>query len=263
MSSAAGLGEALFRRNPALVQLLGLSPLLAIAATATLGLALGAITALTLIAAAALHQRLGRSLPTTQQPLAALMIAAAVVSVLDLLLQLMLPALRGALGPYLPLVAGNCVLAHALGVHRARGIGSAPTAAPPDTRDADGHPLVAPAARSPGSAGTPDTTAPPPAPARSPRAVAAGFALLALLLGAGRELIGSGALFTDLALLGVAVPGLQLLPTGWGWRLALLPPGAFFALAAVLAVHRQVAESAPAPSFPASGQEDGVAGGSE
>jgi electron transport complex protein RnfE len=62
-----------------------------------------------------------------------------------------------------------------------------------------------------------------------------GFALLLCTLGFVRELIGHGSIFARLDLLigGEALHGLQLIDGGF--LLALLPPGAFFALALAVA----------------------------
>jgi electron transport complex protein RnfE len=201
--------DVLLAHNPALVQLLGLSPLLAIARNATLGLATGAVCAMTLLIAAQATQRLSGVIAPAHRSLAALMIAAGVVTMLDLLLELTLPALRVSMSVYMPLVAGNCVIVHALCTPRPA------TASSPAPHDE-------------------------PAPPPTPFAVAVGFAGLALVLGSARELIGAGTLFADLSLLAPGLSGLTLLPAGTGFRLALLPPGAFFALATVLAVRRMV-----------------------
>jgi len=66
-------------------------------------------------------------------------------------------------------------------------------------------------------------------------AMGSGFALLLCALGLIRELIGHGSVFARLDLLigGEPLHGLQLFDGGF--LLALLPPGAFFALALVVA----------------------------
>jgi len=66
-------------------------------------------------------------------------------------------------------------------------------------------------------------------------AMGGGFALLLCALGFVRELIGHGSIFARLDLLigGEVMHGLQL--TDGGFLLALLPPGAFFALGLAVA----------------------------
>lgn len=67
-----------------------------------------------------------------------------------------------------------------------------------------------------------------------------GFALLLMTIGAFRELIGQGSLFTrmDMLLGGEPMPGLVFVDGGW--LLAVLPPGAFFSLAIAIAAKNVV-----------------------
>ena len=64
----------------------------------------------------------------------------------------------------------------------------------------------------------------------------AGFTLLLVTVGFFRELIGQGSILSRMDLLfgGEPLPGLVLVDSGW--LLAILPPGAFFALAIAVAI---------------------------
>jgi electron transport complex protein RnfE len=68
----------------------------------------------------------------------------------------------------------------------------------------------------------------------------AGFTLLLVTVGFFRELVGQGSILSRMDLLfgGDPLPGLVLFDGGW--LLAILPPGAFFALALAVAVKNAV-----------------------
>jgi len=67
-----------------------------------------------------------------------------------------------------------------------------------------------------------------------------GFALLLMVIGALRELIGQGSLFARMDMLfgGEPVRGLVLAENGW--LLLVLPPGAFFSLALAIAAKNAI-----------------------
>ena len=68
-----------------------------------------------------------------------------------------------------------------------------------------------------------------------------GFTLVLVALGAARELLGSGTLFANAALLlgeGFAVMELVLIPDYRGFLVAILPPGGFLLLGFLLASKR-------------------------
>ena len=66
----------------------------------------------------------------------------------------------------------------------------------------------------------------------------AGFALLLMAIGAFRELIGHGSILSGMDMLFGGEPSRGLVLVDGGFLLAILPPGAFFALAlAVAAKH--------------------------
>ena len=193
--------DGLWHRNPAMVQLLGLCPLLAVSSTAIDALALGLATLLTLlvsnVAVSLLRDLIA---PAVRLPMQIAVIAGT-VTVIELLMAAWLPALHSSLGIFLPLIVTNCLIlarSEAFARHRTPG----PAAI-------DGL------------------------------ATGSGFALALLALGMLREAIGQGSLFSGAErLIGgdTVVTGLLLFPAQHGLILAVLPPGAFILLGLLLAL---------------------------
>jgi electron transport complex protein RnfE len=194
----------LWSNNVALVQLLGLCPLLAVTSTVVNGLALGLATAAVLTVTNTVISLLRRALiPLVRIPLFVLVIAA-LVTCIDLLTNAMLDELHEILGLFIPLIVTNCaLLAQAETVASRRPVGEA---------------------------------------FLSGLATGLGFLGVLVALGGLREVIGSGTLFAGFALLAGEGPegsGIDL-PFD-GMLVALLPPGAFFGMAALLALRNLAA----------------------
>jgi electron transport complex protein RnfE len=208
----AGLAAGLWRNNAALVQLLGLCPLLAVTTSAVNGLALGLATAAVLTAGSALVAPLRRALvPIARVPLYVL-ITAALVTCVDLLSNALLDNLHERLGIFIPLIVTNsAVLAHAETVAAKRG-GLAATLAGLST--------------------------------------GLGFLGVLVVLGALRELLGHGTLLADLPLLfGARAEALHVSLPFDGMHVAVLPPGAFFGMALLLALwNLRRKQNAPKPA---------------
>ena len=189
----------LWSSNPALVQLLGLCPLLAITTTAVYGFALGVATTAVLIVTNTVISGMRRSLvPIVRIPLFVLIIAS-LVTCIDLLTDAYLHDLHEVLGLFIPLIVTNCaILAQAETVASRRPV------------------LIS---------------------AYSGLATGLGFLLVLVALGALREVAGQGTLFagTSLLLGGDTDPLRIDLPFD-GVLAAVLPPGAFFGLAVLLAL---------------------------
>jgi electron transport complex protein RnfE len=193
------LARGLWRENPALVQLLGLCPLLAVTTSVVNGITLGLATAVVLIATNTLASSMRRALvPAVRIPLFVLIIASLVTSI-DLMMNALLFELHEILGLFVPLIITNCAI-----------LAQAETVA-----------------------------------SREPvwRAAVAGFATgigmwaVLVALGALREAFGAGTLFAGMALLfGEAASGLAIDLPFDGMLAAILPPGAFFGLAVLMAV---------------------------
>jgi H+/Na+-translocating ferredoxin:NAD+ oxidoreductase subunit E len=199
----------LWTENPVLVQLLGLCPLLAVTTTVVNGLALGLATTAVLVATNVIVSLMRRALiPVVRIPLFVLIIATLVTCV-DLLSNAYLDELHEILGVFIPLIITNCaILAQAETV-------------------ASRQPVV------------PSAVA----------GLAAGLGFLSVLvcLGALRELVGSGTLFSGMAMLfGEAGGALAIDLPFDGMLVAVLPPGAFFGLAVLLAIRNVLLDRAEA-----------------
>jgi len=67
-------------------------------------------------------------------------------------------------------------------------------------------------------------------------AMGIGFIWVIALLGAVRELIGQGTLFSGIEMIFPTLSGIQILPADYpGFLIAMLPPGAFFVLGVLIA----------------------------
>jgi electron transport complex protein RnfE len=188
--------------NVAVVQLLGLCPLLAVSGSlvSALGLGLATVLALTLTnaAIASIRRFTGRDV---RIPVFVTVIAC-VVTAIELAMRAWLPALHGVLGLFIPLIVTNCAL-----LGRAEAFASRHD---PLRAALDGF------------------------------AIGAGFLLVLLVLGGLREVIGQGTLFAGAgALLGLPMIETTLLPGYRGFLLATLPVGAFFLLALLIAARQR------------------------
>ncbi len=193
--------DGLWRNNPALVQVLGLCPLLAISNTTVNALGLGLATLLTLVVSNTLVSLIRHWVrPEVRLPVFVLVIAS-VVTAIELAMNAWLHGLYIVLGIFLPLIVTNCII-----IARAEGFASRH-----DVARAAFDGLM----------------------------MGLGFALVLLALGMMRELLGQGTLFANAHLmLGEWGRGLtlQVMPENYGFLLAILPPGAFIALALLIAL---------------------------
>ena len=102
--------QGLWKNNPALVQLLGLCPLLAVTATITNGLGLGLATTLVLIGSNATVSIIRNVVPNEIRIPIFVMIIAAFVTVVQLLMNAYTFELYQALGIFIPLIVTNCAI---------------------------------------------------------------------------------------------------------------------------------------------------------
>lgn len=194
--------SGLWRENPGLVQLLGLCPLLAVTSTFVNGLGLGIATLAVMMASNALVSATRRWIqPEIRVPIYVLIIAS-LVTCIELIFKAWFPDLDRALGIFIPLIVTNCAIVARAEVFASRN--------PVGSSILDG--LV----------------------------MGCGFALLLMSIGAFRELIGLGSLFSRMDMLfgGEPVRGLVLVENGW--LLLVLPPGAFFSLALAIAAKNAI-----------------------
>ena len=196
-SMATRFVAGLWHDNPGLVQLLGLCPLLAVTSTFVNGLGLGVATLVVLTMSNVLVSATRRWIRDDIRIPMYVLIIASLVTCIELIFKAGFPALDRSLGIFIPLIVTNCAI-----VARAEVFASRNTVA---SSLLDGL------------------------------AMGGGFALLLCALGFVRELIGHGSILARLDLLigGEVLNGLQL--TDGGFFLALLPPGAFFALGLAVA----------------------------
>ena len=194
--------DGLWRENPGLVQLLGLCPLLAVTGTFVNGLGLGVATMMVLMASNALVSTTRRWIqPEIRIPIYVLIIAS-LVTCIELIFKAWFPALDRTLGIFIPLIVTNCAI-----VARAEIFASRNTVA---SSILDG--LV----------------------------MGTGFACLLMAIGAFRELLGQGSIFSRMDLLLGGEPVLGIILTDGGWLLMVLPPGAFFSLALAIAAKNAI-----------------------
>ncbi|WP_314348084.1 electron transport complex subunit E [Hafnia paralvei] len=195
------LANGLWKNNSALVQLLGLCPLLAVSSTATNALGLGLATTLVLVFTNSAVSALRRWVPHEIRIPIYVMIIASVVSTVQMLINAYAYGLYQSLGIFIPLIVTNCIV-----------IGRA----------------EAYAAKNPVGLSAIDGLA------MGLGATCALFVLVSL-----REFLGNGTLFNgaDL-LLGSWAKSLRIevFHTDTPFLLAMLPPGAFLGLGFLLAL---------------------------
>jgi electron transport complex protein RnfE len=193
--------DGLWQNNPALVQILGLCPLLAVTTNAVNGLGLGMATLLTVVSsnvAVSLIRNLVR--PEIRIPVFVVVIAS-IVTAIELAMNAYLHGLYKVLGIFIPLIVTNCMI-----LGRAEAFASK-NSVPRALADAF--------------------------------AMGIGFAAALVLLGAMRELVGNGTLFAQAHLMfGEAARDwtVQVFENYRGLLFALLPPGAFFGLGLLIAL---------------------------
>lgn len=200
--------NGLWHENPALVQLLGLCPLLAISTTAINGLSLGIATMVTVILSNVLVSSVRHWLIQEIRIPVFVMLIAGSVTCIDLIMNAWWHELYLTLGIFIPLIITNCaILARAEAFASRNGIFKSLL---------DGI------------------------------ATGLGFALVLTLLGGIREILGQGTLLAEANLLfGPTGASWQitLAEDYSGLLVALLPPGAFIILGLILAARNLIATS--------------------
>ncbi len=198
-TSAEITRNGLWNNNVALVQLLGLCPLLAVTSTTVNGIGLGIATLVTLVLSNTLVSlvrdvvRLEVRLPVF------VLIIASIVTMIELSMKAFFHDLYLVLGIFIPLIVTNCSI-----IGRAEGFASKN---PVGISALDGFMM------------------------------GLGFLIVLTLLGMLREIIGFGTVFAQAELMfGPAAESLQITLNEdyGGFLLAILPPGAFFGLALLI-----------------------------
>ena len=102
--------EGLLTKNPVTVQLLGMCSTLAITTSLFNGLGMGLAVTIITICSNVLISALRKVIPSQIRIAAYITIIAGFVTVVDLLLQALLPALAASLGVFIPLIVVNCMV---------------------------------------------------------------------------------------------------------------------------------------------------------
>lgn len=192
--------QGLWTNNSALVQLLGLCPLLAVSSTATNALGLGLATTLVLFCTNVAVSSLRRWVPSEIRIPIYVMIIASVVSAVQLLINAYAYGLYQSLGIFIPLIVTNCIV-----IGRAEAF-AAKNEVFPSVIDG--------------------------------LAMGLGATAALFVLGAIREILGNGTLFDGADLLlgeWAQVLRIEIVHLDSPFLLAILPPGAFIGLGFMLA----------------------------
>ncbi|OCH02153.1 electron transport complex subunit RsxE [Aliivibrio fischeri] len=193
--------NGLWDNNPALVQLLGLCPLLAVSATVTNALGLGIATILVLVGSNLIVSLVRQWIPQEVRIPVFVMIIASLVTCVQLLMNAYAYGLYLSLGIFIPLIVTNCII-----IGRAESFAS------------KNDPLPA---------------------VLDGLWMGMGMTAVLVLLGAMREILGNGTLFDGADLLlgdWATILRIELFHVDSHFLLAMLPPGAFLGVGFLIAL---------------------------
>lgn len=191
MSKLKIVTKGLIKENPTLVLVLGMCPALAVTTSVINGLGMGLATTFVLIMSNMLISLLKNFIPAKVRIPAFIVVIATFVSIVDLVLQAYVPALASSLGLFIPLIVVNCIV-----LGRAEAFASKNSVFD-SLLDGIGMGL--------------------------------GFTLALCIIGACRELLGTGSLF-----------GYSFIGGGDGILVFVLAPGAFFVMGFVIAIVKHI-----------------------
>ena len=210
--------NGLWANNVAVAQLLGLCPLLAVTSTIVNGIGLGIATLITLVLSNTLVSLIRDFLRSEVRLPVFVLIIASVVTMIELSMKALFYDLYLVLGIFIPLIVTNCAI-----IGRAEAFAS---------------------------------KNPVRASALDGLMMGLGFLIVLSLLGAMREIIGFGTLFSNADLMfGESAKSLTIVFNDdyHGFLLAILPPGAFFGLALLIVGKNIVTARAKHQSAPIEG----------
>jgi len=187
MNIAGEFSKGIWRDNPVFRLLLGLCPVLAVTTSAENGLGMGLATTFVLVNSNIVVSVLRKVIPAKVRIPAFIVIIASFVTIVQLVMEAYIYSLHKSLGIFIPLIVVNCLI-----LGRAEAFASKNS---PFISIIDGV------------------------------GMGAGFTLALFVLGAVREIFGSG------TLLGISLFGAGYEP----FLLMILPPGAFITLGLLLA----------------------------
>ena len=191
MSKLGIIINGLIKENPTFVLLLGMCPTLGTTSSAINGMSMGLATCVVLILANMAISAIARFIPDKVHIPCYIVVIAGFVTIVQLLLKAYLPEVDKSLGLFIPLIVVNCIV-----------LGRAESFAAKNG-------VLASACDGIG--------------------IGLGFTASLTILGACRELLGTGAIF-----------GLQLFPESFGALTFVLAPGAFITLAYLSAIFNKL-----------------------
>jgi electron transport complex protein RnfE len=190
--------NGIWKQNTALIQLLGMCPLLAMSNSVVNGIGLGLATVFVMTLSNLIVSTLRSLIPYEIRIPVFILIIAALVTITDLALNAFMHDLYVVLGIFIPLIVTNCIVLARVEAFAAKNSVMASTI--------DGA------------------------------AMALGLTWALALLGAIRELIGTGALFSGIEMIVPSAAAIQVLSADYpGFLVAILPPGAFLVLGLLIA----------------------------
>ena len=181
------LTNGLLRENPTMVLVLGMCPTLATTSSAINGMSMGLATTFVLLCSNVVISLLKNLIPDKVRIPAFIVVIASFVTIVQLCMQAYLPDLYASLGLFIPLIVVNCIV-----------LGRAEAFAAKNNAGLSAHDGIG---------------------------MGLGFTLSLTILGAIRELLGTGKVFD-----------FTIFPDSYGMLLFVLAPGAFIALAYVMAL---------------------------
>lgn len=183
--------NGLVKENPTFVLMLGMCPTLGTTGSAMTGMSMGLATMGVLICSNMALSAIRRFVPASVRIPAYIVVIATFVTLLQMFMQAYLPALNNLLGIFIPLIVVNCIL-----LGRAEAFASKHSVAD-SMMDGIG--------------------------------IGLGFTLALTLLGALREISGTGAIF-----------GAHIFPEDYGALVMVLAPGAFIMLGLLVALFNRI-----------------------
>lgn len=214
--------NGLWKQNPGVVQLLGLCPTLAVTTSVVNGVSLGLATALVMACANGAVSPVRKWVPDEIRVPVFILVIAALVTMIDLAIHAFAEPLHKVLGIFIPLIVVNCIVLARVESFAAKNI--------PSHSIWDGLMM------------------------------GIGLTFVLGLLGAMRELVGNGTLFSGIDLaLGPQFKAyvLTILPDYQGFLLAILPPGAFIGLGLLIAVRNWAENRQQSPASSNTGSQTG------
>lgn len=191
MSNMQNFTKGFFKENAVFVLLLGMCPTLGVTSSAINGLGMGLATTFVLIMSNMVISMVSKLIPDKVKIPSFIVIIASFVTMVDLIMAGYVPALHEQLGVFIPLIVVNCVV-----LGRAEAFASKNKVFP-SIIDGAGMGL--------------------------------GFSMALTMLGAVREILGSGKVF-----------GISLFSDTYGMLVFVLAPGAFIALGYLIAFINQL-----------------------